>query len=528
MALSLHQVQRQTQRLIMTPQMQQSIKLLQMNAMDLEQLATQELTENPFLDMAGEEEEETLDRSVETEEPQAEEKAEESAPQETEAETSGDGAAEQSEPEPEPEPALLRGTEDAEPVSSDGSMNDGNMEIGAGKFDDVDVAWEDFYDDSEGRIHAPREEYEEKNPFDFVPAKASLGDYLLNQLSLSSLEGKDLEIAEYMVGCIDGDGYLKEDLASIASALGVSDQKIEEVLRVIQELDPAGVGARNLQECLLLQLRDQNVKDPLIYDLIQNHFSLLEKRKIREIAHALKIDEKKAYDLTLRVARLEPKPGRVRTTEQVRYIEPDIYVKKMDKKYLYILNEGRSGRLRINRLYRQLLQNRESGFSKEERDFAVEKYKAAVLLIRNIEKRKSTVVRVTEAIMDFQKAFLEKGVEHLRPLTLREVAEVVGMHEATVARVTANKYVETPQGLFPLKFFFSSRIETEDGEGTSSRVVKELLAQLIENEPPTKPYSDQKLAKMIQDKGFQIARRTVAKYREQAKILPAKLRKKVF
>ena len=354
-------------------------------------------------------------------------------------------------------------------------------------------------------------------------------------------------------------------LETIAFRTKATADAVFDVLEVIQEFEPTGVGARDLAECLRLQCEEKGIRNRVLYQVLDSHLEDLQQKRFKEIARALNVAEEQVMEVFNILSKLDPKPGRSTTKDRPQYITPDVFVKKIDGKYLYFLNEGDSARLKVASNYRRLMMskaerkeaaaagngasaatsNAGNGASEGEgvweevagpsasailqmdQDYASEKFKNAVWLIRNIEKRKSTILRVTEAIMEYQKEFLDKGIEHLRPLTLRDIAERVGMHESTIARVTTKKYVETPRGIFELKFFFSSGLETDDGEAASSRSIKELLTQMIEGEEKKRPYSDQKIADMLRHKGFQIARRTVAKYREQLKILPAKLRKEV-
>jgi len=497
MALSLNQVQKQTQRLIMTPQMQQSIQLLQMSAQELEQLAGQEVMENPFLEIAEDTESDT----------------EQKADADNQDTTPDEGVIDFTYSGPENEAA------DTATATADKAEGDEH-------FSDMDVNWEDFYDDSDSRVYTPTEPMEEERDFtDFVAVRENLYDSLNWQLHVSSLDKQQTLIGEYIIGNLDDDGYLRVPLEELAEDLKVTADDVENVLRVIQTFDPVGVGARNLAECLRIQLENKGVKDKMTLRIVEQHLDLLQKKKFKEIARELKIDEQKVHEVFHQIAHLEPKPGRSGNTDDVKYIQPDVFVKKVDDKHMIFLNEGKTSGLRINRYYRQLLQ--QADFSSKEKEFALEKYKSAIWLIKNIEKRKSTILKVSEAVMAFQKDFLEKGTSGLCPLTLKQVAEVVGMHESTVARVTTNKYIETPRGIFELKYFFSPGLETDSGVDASSTSIKAMLAELIANENPKKPYSDQKLAEMIRAKGVNIARRTVAKYREQMRILSAKMRKEV-
>jgi len=508
MALQLQLVQKQTQRLIMTPQMQQSIQLLQLNSLELEQKVDQEVLENPFLELSEETEEEA---SAQPEPPSPESAEESETPAEPSPEAPSEAAA---------DPVELA----ADPLDGTGAELPG--EEPPPTFEDVDVNWEEVFSDSENPVYSPPpEDGEERDFTEYTAARSSLQDYLSWQLRLSSLEGHELAIGKFLVGCLNDDGYLMESPERVAEDLGAPADEVQRVLKILQTFDPPGVFARDLAECLLLQMEDQGRKTPLAVAVLTQHFDLLRKKRFRDIARATGVDEQQIADLFNQIRRLEPKPGRIRSKEQIRYITPDVYVREIDGQYIYSLNEGGSSRLRISKFYRDLLRDRNKTFQGKEREYAQERFRSAVMLLKNIEKRKSTVLRVTEAIMEHQMNFLKKGISQLKPLTLREIAETVGMHEATISRVTSGKYVETPQGLFELKFFFSSGIGSEDGQSTSSRAIKDLIAELIDSEDAQKPLSDEKLAALMHRRGYRIARRTVAKYREQMKILPAKLRK---
>lgn len=506
----------------MTPQMQQSIQLLQMNSLELEQLVDQEMLENPFLELVEDQEDENRPTEpAELETIAAEvglngsENNYEETPFDT-ATTSQDTPVSEATPEESELAADPLELPDIQPEPMDETP----------QFDDVDVNWDELFDDADNSVYTPPASDEEERDFtEFTAQRASLFDYLSWQLNLSTLEGDDERIGEYLVGCVNDDGFLSEPLDKVAEQFEVEVERVEQVLKVLQEFDPPGVFARDLAECLLLQLQDHGRRTELAEKVLTEHFENLKKRKFREIAKALNVDEEQITALFNEIRRLEPHPGRVRTKDQARYISPDVSVMEIDGEYIYSINEGGSSRLRISKVYKDILRNQRQSLDPKEKEYAQERLRSAVMLLKNIEKRKSTILRVTEAIMDHQKEFLEKGISSLRPLTLREIAETVGMHEATISRVTSGKYVETPQGLFELKFFFSSGIESDSGEATSSRAIKDLIMDLISKEEPKKPLSDEKLAKMIHAKGFQIARRTVAKYREQMKILPAKLRR---
>ncbi|MCC7392966.1 RNA polymerase factor sigma-54 [Candidatus Sumerlaeota bacterium] len=662
----------------MTPQMQQSIQLLQMNSMDLETLIRDEMMENPFLEIGDEEEnlhtespDEAADAAPAAEGP---EDAPAGLSEEASKAAEAEGAYEDGEPGEEYSSheftSSLSGGAEAdgtEEHSDPSSQSDGSEDFQ--HMADTDANWNEEFEDSDTASYSNANEDPEEHDFTtYTSAKEGLYDSLMRQLRLSILAGRNYEIGEFIVGSLNNDGYLDSSLTNQALIVGypqeliVPDEagaaeKVDEslrrllarlhggenpdafvgmkrkelvlritadflkstydevasmkkdeqlvrliakrirrdyedvadlspndlileaiafrtkatadavfdVLEVIQEFEPTGVGARDLAECLRLQCEEKEIRNRVLYQVLDSHLEDLQQKRFKEIARALNVGEEQVMEVFNLLSKLDPKPGRSTTKDRPQYITPDVYVKKIDGKYLYFLNEGDSARLKVASNYRRLMMskaerkeaaaagngastttsNASNGASETEgmweevagpsasailqmdQDYASEKFKNAVWLIRNIEKRKSTILRVTEAIMEYQKEFLDKGIEHLRPLTLRDIAERVGMHESTIARVTTKKYVETPRGIFELKFFFSSGLETDDGEAASSRSIKELLTQMIEGEEKKRPYSDQKIADMLRHKGFQIARRTVAKYREQLRILPAKLRKEV-
>ncbi len=519
MAISLQQVQRQSQQLIMTPQMQQSIQLLQMNTLELEQLADQELMENPFLEIE-EDGESAASTEAEIKQVEGPDLGEDFlAPVEREFhEQNDDGAF---------------GT-----AGSEGGAEVGNAETSLLEsptlderpehFEEVDLNWDDYYDDSDGRASIREQDEEERDFSEYTASKVSLYEHLTWQLRLSVLDGIELEIGEYLIGCINEDGYLEPgSVEEAAEKFATDPARVERALSIIQEFEPPGIAARNSAECLSIQMKILGSYTPLAGAVLEGHFEDLERKRFKVIAKAVGAEEDQILAIYQKVSRLEPKPGRAYTTDSAQYIEPDVVVKLIDGKLSIYVNEGQSSRLSVNRMYRQMLRLQAGALTREDKAYATEKFRGALMLIKNIEKRKSTILRVTESIMEVQREFLDKGVEALKPLTLREIADMVGMHESTIARVTSKKFVETPQGLFSLKFFFSSGIESLTGEGdaVSSRAIKDKLADLISKENGRQPLSDQKIAEILNKQGFQIARRTVAKYREQLKILPAKLRR---
>ena len=620
MPLAMQQVQRLQQRLIMTPQMQQSVKLLQMNTLQLEALTQQELLENPFLEI--EEEggdtgtsseiaavdapsvEETdvvherdtdpesegfeLNDSYETspevhtnlveENPSAPESLAEPSDS---AAADGEGGAGNSEvvlsdtaaadnnagsgnsevvlsdtaaadnnagsgnsevaladpavpaePADPADPAVPLPVEEGFPASDTNDDMTAGLDVRAvedqpEQFGEVDTDWAEVFEDGEIRNYAPpRDDTEERSFEETVAGRTSLYEMLEWQLRVSSLRGVDEKIGAYLIGCIDDNGYLQGSLEECAERFGVEAARVERVLGVIQDFDPTGVGARDLPECLRLQLKAFGELTPLAEEVLKNHWGLIARKKFKEIARLVKATEQQIQALFARIQKLQPAPGSIYSKEQPVYITPDVYVKRIGKQYVTYLNEGRVAHLHLNSVYKDILiRSGDPNQDPKAREYALDKYRSAVMFIKNVEKRRNTVLRVTEAIMDYQREFLERGVEALRPLSLNEIATRVGMHESTISRVTSSKYVDTPRGLFELKFFFSSAIESRHGEAASSRSIKQKIQELIAAENPKRPLSDDKIAKVLKAEGFSIARRTIAKYREQLKILPTNMRR---
>jgi len=530
MALNLTQELRQTQRLIMTPQLQISIQMLQMPTMELEQRIRQEVMNNPFLELSD-------DETSSTEEiPTSSENNDSITPSDNvevkEASEEGirkEEQVEESDSEKEEGEKVLDNpiSSNVETFDSDESPSENLLENDSAKFDEIDVSWDEIYDDSYTfRPSYQKEDFEERDFTEFVSIRETVFENLKRQLRLSTLSGLDFQIGEYLIGNLDDNGYLTVTMDETATLFKVPVERVVGVLKVVQTFEPTGIAARDLKECLKIQLEEQGVDNHLIYEILDKYLNLLQRKKFREIAKKLNVSVHQVINIFDKISKLEPKPGRSLSNEQAVYVKPDVIVKKIDDKYIYFLNEGEVTNLKINSLYRNLLKSNNT-FSKSEREFATEKLRSAVWLMKNIEKRKSTILRVTEVIIEHQKGFIEKGIEYLKPLTLREVAEIVKMHESTIARVTNGKYVETPRGIFELKYFFSSGIENDLGEMESSKSVRRRIQKLIESESAKKPLSDQKISQALSKEGIQIARRTVAKYREQLKILPAKYRKTV-
>jgi RNA polymerase sigma-54 factor len=483
MALDLKQTVRLSQQLVMTPQLQQAIRLLQLSRLELANTIQQELEENPILEEALEDE------------PAA---GVELSPEELAA---PEGAAAEAAPEP---------VEGAEPSTED-------------MISDVD--WENYIDSApQTSLSRPDDD---RPPLDanLTPA-TSLSDHLLEQLSLADFAEEERRFALLIIGNLNEDGYLEETLEDLCEAEGVALEFAEAVLRRVQLFDPIGVAARDLGECLTVQMQAAGVDSPLAYRIAQRHLDLLQRKDFRGIARTEETSVEAVAEAARLIGRFEPRPGRAFCGDEAVYITPDIFVHKLGDEYHVVLNEDGLPKLRVSPTYRGVLGTKDPE-SKNTRDYVREKLRSAVWLIKSIHQRQRTIVRVMESILRFQREFFDRGPEALRPLNLRDVADDIGMHESTVSRVTTNKYVQTPHGVFELKFFFNSSIRTSDGDSIASESVKEKIQRIIKTEDPRHPHSDQKIAEILRTANIDIARRTVTKYREAMGILSSTRRRQI-
>lgn len=358
----------------------------------------------------------------------------------------------------------------------------------------------------------------------FTATVPTLHEHLMAQLYLSGLHKGGFRVGEFLVGSINDHGYLTISTGEVAAKLQVAEEQVEQVLRVIQGFDPAGVGARSLKECLMLQWATVDDGNPVVPVLIQHHLDDLGEGRIPRIAEALGVTPVEVQSAADMIRTLDPKPGRrFGRANETRYVVPDVAVERVGDEYVVIVNEAPIPRLSVNRQYRKMLSG---GVEEEARKFVESKIHSALWLIKAIEQRRMTLHKVTEAIVAFQRDFFDQGMRHLRPLTLREVAEVVGVHESTVSRATSGKYVQTPRGTFELKFFFSSGVEGARGEGVAAESVKRMIADLIAKENAGDPLSDQVLTNLLNKQGVNISRRTVAKYREEMGVPSSSKRKR--
>jgi RNA polymerase sigma-54 factor len=341
---------------------------------------------------------------------------------------------------------------------------------------------------------------------------------------MSAMSAVEREIAAIIIGNLNRDGYLDATLEEIAQMAEASVEEVEKVLAKVQRFDPLAIAARDLRECLLIQAETLDLPDDLVLQIISNHLQYLENKNYQGLMRVLKRnqeDVKRAIDIILN---LDPRPGRIYSEEEVQYISPDIYITKVEDEYVIMLNEDGMPKLRVSAYYKAALSS-ETGLSAGAKEYIQGKLRSAAWLIKSIHQRQRTVYKVAQSIVNFQREFLEKGVAHLKPMVLRDVAEDVGMHESTISRVTTNKYMHTPQGIFELKYFFNNPINSFIGEPVASESVKDRIRQIIQAEDPTSPLSDNEIVDLLESENINIARRTVAKYRDMLGILSSNKRR---
>lgn len=476
------------QEMKINPRLYQAMDLLYMPLLDLQQHIKQEMLNNPFLDLE--------------------------------------------------EPAVS----DEEPTSKEAQKEKDKEE----KEKDEEIDWEEILLDG-FEAGGRRAEYEDKEYYEPITVDTrDLYDHLRDQLVLLRLSPRQMLLGDEIIGNVDENGYLTCAVGDVVHSL---NQWIEEsgeawaaedgappdpfsigdgdeMLHIIQGFDPPGIAARDLRECLMLQLRDCGLEDTLAYRIVDQYFDQLINHRWSEISKDLSITQRDVQAAADEIAKMDPKPGLVYTAPPDNYITPDLIVEKIDPDYLVFLNDTSLPRLKLSRAYREIAKDK-SKFKGENKEFISNKLNSANWMIQAIEQRRQTMLKVMNFIVDRQREFFEKGVQYLKPLTLREVAEVINMHESTVSRVTNEKYVQTPRGVLPLKFFFSSGLSTSSGEDVSARGIKARIQKLVDDEEAKRPLTDQAIVNILKDEGIQIARRTVAKYRDQLGILSARMRKRV-
>ena len=473
MAFELKQQMKLSQQLVMTPQLQQAIKLLQLNHLELADLVQQEMVENPVLE----------------------------------------------------EQVEMRKDDIVEARKEQTEVPDANAE---GQKEQTDIDWEKYLD---AYSSSPRTGSEIRRDSDDLPTYDqtltrgdTLSEHLMWQLHMEECNPRERAAAASIIGNLDSIGFLRMTLDEMADLDGVAMDDLEDGLAIVQGLDPLGVGARTLAESLLIQAKALHPDDRVLLGILTDHMRKVEKQDLKGIARAMSISLQRVVDAVRRMGTLEPRPGREFAQEDARYITPDIYVIKSGDEYIIQLNEEGVPKLRVSDYYRRVL----SGAQKGDKEYIQEKLRSAQWLIRSIYQRQRTIYKVTESILRQQAPFFEEGISRLKPMILRDVAEDIGMHESTVSRVTTNKYVHTPHGIFSLKFFFNSGIQRGEGDDVASEMVKQRIQAIVGEENPRKPLSDAKIVKMLAEENIKIARRTVAKYRDMLSISSSSQRKRLF
>ncbi|MCL5096158.1 MAG: RNA polymerase factor sigma-54 [Candidatus Omnitrophica bacterium] len=496
MAQGLYLSQKMMLTQVLAPQLQQSLMLLQAPTLELKALVEQEMQQNPVLEEVP---------SLEFQSPEQE-----------------GGGAEFTDKSPDP-------TE--KPDAADYSTSE---KAGAEPVDDFQAEFDRLIQlDQEWREHFSQtnvplrqnDEAEERRQFmfDSLTTSASLQEELQQQVRLSDLTESQRSIAEMIIGNIDDNGYLQASADELAFATNIPADQITEVLRVIQSFYPPGVGARNLRECLLLQLDRLGLQNTLEYTIVRDHLEALGRRRLPEIARSLGVAVTEVQEAAKRISHLEPRPGREFLPDTHQYVLPEIFVQKVGDEYVVTSNNDYFPHLRISNTYKDLMGQGDS--STEVREYIREKIRAGKFLIKSLHQRQQTILSIAREIVKRQRDFFEHGMTHLKPLTMLQIAEAVGVHETTVSRAVSGKYMQTPRGVFEMRFFFTSGIQTKNGNDMSNKSIKDILSEMIRKEDPTQPLSDDQIVRRLLERGIPIARRTVAKYRSELNILPSTLRK---
>ncbi len=467
----------------MTPQLQQAIKLLQLSRLELSETVQEEMEQNPVL----EEDTNTPDSNHES---------------------------------------LQDLTAESGELAAVGDKtSEVNLESDSGL---KEINWADYENEYEGRSSSMPRNDDLPSRLDILTKKTNLADHLAWQLKFRDINDEEMQVGRFIIGNLNRDGFLKVNDAEIINATGGSDVVVQKMLALIQDMDPSGVGARDIQESLLLQLTHLNLSESIASELVRDNLLFLETKNYAAIVKATRYPLKDILAAIEVIKALNPHPGRLYADEEPHYIIPDVYVQKIDDEYVILLNDDGLPRLKISRFYSDILKGKKNipGMAKDTRAYIQEKLKSALWLIKSIQQRQRTIYRVVESLLKFQHDFFENGPDYLKPLILRDVAEDIEMHESTISRVTTNKFVHTPQGIYELKYFFNSSIARTDGEGAlGSKSIRVKMKRMIQAENPLKPLSDMAIAKAFEGDSIKIARRTIAKYREQLGILPSKYRR---
>ena len=487
--------QRLTQSLVLAPQLQQSLALLQAPTLELKALVEQELQQNPVLE------------EISAPEAEASEKP------------AGDGETESS-PDPTEPPEDVQ----FDPAAEKPAETVDNFQAEFERMVQLDQDWRDRFSPTNAPIRATAEDEERRQfMFDSLTAETSLAQHLVEQVRDTNLNEEQRAMAELLIGNIDDYGQLKATIDELAAATNLPPEKISEVLTTIQSFDPPGVGARDLRECLMLQLERSGRQETLEYLIIRDFMDALGKRRIPEIARGTGRNVEEVQAALARIGQLEPRPGRIFLNAVEQYVAPEVFVTRAGDDFTVTTNDEQIPHLRISNVYKDLMS--QGGDNAEVKEYIREKIRTGKFFIKSLQQRQQTIANIGREIVKRQREFMEKGVAHLKPMTMAQVAEVVGVHETTVSRAVSGKFIETPQGVFEMKYFFTAGLQTASGTDVSNASVKDMVAEIFKNENPAKPLSDQEAVKMLTDKGINIARRTIAKYRDELGILPSNLRK---
>ena len=499
------------QQLVMTPQLQQAIKILQLPVVELEAMIQSEVEQNPILEIAERGPEESISNGAGAEGASLLSVEQQSEAPPADSRNFDGGSAN------EPAEAAPIATEVKESVSELRELD---------RIDRID--WSDYLENYSnnwsGANYAEDQEERRLTLENTLTRRASLEEHLMWQLRLSDLTEAQRRIGEAIIYNLNDDGYLEASLDELAAQIGCEAAQVEEMLARIQRFDPPGVASRNLQECLLNQLRVYGMEESLAARIIRDHLNLLEKHRYPEIAKLQGVDLGIANQAIRIVCLLEPKPGRDYGDAKPVYVVPDVLIRKQADEYVVTLNEDALPRLRLSSYYQRVLHDRQAG--EETRKYLQERLRSARWLVKSIYQRQQTIYRVASSIVRFQRDFFERGIAFLKPLVLRDIANDINMHESTISRATANKYADTPQGIFELKFFFTSSVKAASGEDVSAETIKERIRQLVAGEPHGEPLSDQAIVEILRREQVNIARRTVAKYRQALSILPSAKRRR--
>jgi RNA polymerase sigma-54 factor len=465
----LHQTQNLALHQVLSPQLQQSLLILQTPLLELRNLVRQEMETNPVLEEL-------------------------------------------------PDQSAVDGPAEAE------SAADNNFKDEFEKLASLDEEWRDYMSQSGSYNRSQEAQDKRQFFFDSIPVQETLQQNLIGQLNQTALSANDRKTAEMIIGNIDDNGFLQSTPEQMALNSGIPKENFEKLLTLIQSFHPAGVGARDLRECLLLQLQRQGKENTLEYKIISEHMEDLGKRRFHEIARRMDIGVDEVQKAADKIARLNPRPGQIFAAAPQNYVLPDVTVEKVDGDYQIILNDEQIPHLRISSLYKDIIAQGNNG--SEVKDYIRDKIRSGKFLIRSIHQRQQTISNIAHQIVSRQHEFFEHGPSHLKPMTMSEIADAIGVHETTVSRAVSGKYMATPQGIFEMKYFFTSGYQTAAGESMSNTSVKEAILDLVKHEDGNAPLSDQQIVEILNERGIPIARRTVAKYRDELNILPSTMRRK--